>query len=83
MHPLFILLLTLFIIYMIEYLIKTPLIYLMNIIMMICFLNCLDFVYYLLHYNDKLILYGSLTSQHSAHHRMDLIKRGLQFYQSG
>ena len=41
MHPLYISLLTLFIIYIIEFLIKTPLIYLINIIM-ILFLNILD-----------------------------------------
>ena len=35
--------------YMIEFLIKTPLIYLINIIINIFFLNVLDFVYYLLH----------------------------------
>ena len=49
MHPLYILLLTLFIIYVIKFLIKTPLIYLLNNIIIIIFLNCLDFVYYLLH----------------------------------
>ena len=26
---------------------------------------------------------GSLNSQHSGHHKMDLIGSGLQFYQSG
>ena len=33
---------------MIDFLIKTPLIYLINIMMMICFLTFLDVVYYLL-----------------------------------
>ena len=47
MHRLYILVLTLFIIYVIEFLIKTPLIYLINIIMMIFCLNILDTVYYL------------------------------------
>ena len=49
MHALFILLLTLILIYLIEFLIKTPLIYLINIIIIIFFLNCLDFAYYMLH----------------------------------
>ena len=49
MHALFILLLTLFLIYLIEFLIKTPLFYLINIIIIIFFLNCLDFAYYMLH----------------------------------
>ena len=49
MQALFILLLTLFLIYLIEFLIKTPLIYLINIIIIIFFLNCLDFAYYMLH----------------------------------
>ena len=52
MHPLYILLLTLFIIYVIEFLSKTQLIYLINIIIMIFFLNLLDIVYYLLHCTD-------------------------------
>ena len=49
MHELFILLLTLFFIYLIDFLIKTPLIYLINIIIIIFFLNVLDFAYYMLH----------------------------------
>ena len=49
MHPLFILLLILFIIYLIKFLIKTPLIYLINIIIIIFSLNLLDFAYYLSH----------------------------------
>ena len=49
MHELFILLLTLFLIYLIELLIITPLIYLINIIIIIFFLNLLDFAYYMLH----------------------------------
>ena len=52
MHKLFILLLTLFLIYLIEFLIKSPLIYLINIIIIICFLNFLDFAYYMFHKND-------------------------------
>ena len=49
MHKLFILLLTLFLIYLIEFLIKSPLIYLINIVIIIFFLNFLDFAYYMLH----------------------------------
>ena len=49
MHELFILLLTLFFIYLIELLINTPLIYLININIIIFFLNLLDFAYYMLH----------------------------------
>ena len=49
MHPLFIWLLILFLIYLIEFLIKTPLINLINIIIIIFSLNFLDFAYYLLH----------------------------------
>ena len=49
MHELFILLLTLFLIYLIEFLIKTPLIYLINIVIIILFINFLDFAYYNLH----------------------------------
>ena len=49
MHELFILLLTLFLIYLIEFLIKTPLISLINIVIIIFFLNFLDFAYYMLH----------------------------------
>ena len=49
MHELFILLLTLFLINLIEFLIKTPLIYLINIVIIIFFLNFLDFAYYMLH----------------------------------
>ena len=49
MHELFILLLTLFLIYLIKFLIKTPLIYLINIVIIIFFLNVLDFAYYMLH----------------------------------
>ena len=52
MHPLFIWLLTLFLIYLILFLIKKPLIHLINIIIIIFFLNVLDFAYYMLHYND-------------------------------
>ena len=47
--PLFILLLKLFLINIIKFLIKTPLIYLINIIMMIFCLNFLNFVYYIFH----------------------------------
>ena len=47
MHPLFILLLTLFLSHIIDILIKTPLIYLINIIIFILFLNVIDFVYYM------------------------------------
>ena len=49
MHQLFILVLTLFLIYLIEVLIKTPLIYLINIVIIIFCLNFLDFAYYMLH----------------------------------
>ena len=49
MHELSILLLTLFLIYLIELIINTPLIYLINIIIIIFFLNLLDFAYYMLH----------------------------------
>ena len=49
MHELFILLLTLFLIYLINFLFKTPLVYLINIIIIIFFLNFLDIAYYLLH----------------------------------
>ena len=49
MHQLFILLLTLFFIYLIDFVIKTPLIYLININIIIFFLNVLDFAYYMLH----------------------------------
>ena len=49
MHKLLILLLTVFLIYLIEFLIKTPLMYLINIIIIIFFLNFLDFAYYMLH----------------------------------
>ena len=49
MHELFILLLTLFLIYLIEFLNKTPLIYLINIVIIIFFLNFLDFAYYMIH----------------------------------
>ena len=49
MHELFILLLTLFLIYLIDFLIKTPIIYLINLIIIIFFLNVLDFAYYMLH----------------------------------
>ena len=40
---------TLFLIYLIELLINTPLIYLINIIIIIFVLNLLDFAYYMLH----------------------------------
>ena len=49
MHPLYIWLLTLYLIYLIGFLIKTPLIHLLNIIIIIFFLNLLDFAYYMLH----------------------------------
>ena len=49
MHELFSLLLTLYLIYLIEFLIKTPIIYLINIVIIIFFLNFLDFAYYMLH----------------------------------
>ena len=45
MHMLCILLLTLFLIYLVEFIIKTPLIYLFNIIIIIFFLYFLDFAY--------------------------------------
>ena len=46
MHELFILLLTISFIYLIDFIIKTPLIYSINIIIIIFFLNVLDFAYY-------------------------------------
>ena len=49
MHELYILLLTLLLIYLIEFLIKTPFIYLINIVIIIFFLNVVDFAYYMLH----------------------------------
>ena len=49
MHELFLLLLTLFLISIIEFLIKTLLINLINIIIIILFLIFLDFAYYCLH----------------------------------
>ena len=49
MHRLFILLLTLFLMYLIDFVIQTPLIYLINIIIIIFFLKVLDFAYYMLH----------------------------------
>ena len=52
MHSLYILLFKLVIIYVIEFLIKPQLIYVIHIIMMIFLLNLLDFVYYMLHQND-------------------------------
>ena len=45
MHPLYIWLLTLFLIYLIVFLIKTPLIHLINIIIIKFFLNVLDIAY--------------------------------------
>ena len=48
-HEIFILLLTLLLIYLIEFLIKTPFIYFINIVIIIFFLNVLDFAYYMLH----------------------------------
>ena len=48
-HEILIFLLILFLIYFIEFLIKTPVIYLINIIIIIFFLNVLDIAYYLLH----------------------------------
>ena len=47
MHMFFILLMTLFLIYLIEFLIKTPLIYLSNIVIIIFFINSFDFAYYM------------------------------------
>ena len=49
MNERFILLLTLFLIYLIDLLITTQLIYLIKIIIIIFFLNVLDFAYYMLH----------------------------------
>ena len=49
MHPLYIWLLTLFLIYLIVFLIKTPLIHLINIIIIKFYLNVFDFAYYMLH----------------------------------
>ena len=48
-HSLYIWILILFLIYLIVFLITTPLIHLINIIIIIFFLNVLDFVYYMLH----------------------------------
>ena len=52
MHPQFIWLLILFLIYLIEFLSKTPHIYLINIIIIIFYLMFLEFAYYLLHKKD-------------------------------
>ena len=49
MHELRFVLLTLCLIYLIELLIKTPLIYFINIVIIIFVLNFLDFAYYMLH----------------------------------
>ena len=83
MHPLFIFYLTLFINYMIEFLIKTPIIYLKITIMIIFFLKCIDFflLFVILKQLINFVIYGSLTLLHSAHHRMDLIGSRLHFYQ--
>ena len=49
MHKIFILLFTLILIYFIKLLINTPLIYLINIFIILFFLNLSDFAYYMLY----------------------------------